>query len=326
MGGRTASWLRRLPRLVAHLLLTASAVLGAACLLLALAAPLLHLRPLIFTSGSMSPTIPSGSLALARETPAADLAVGDVVTVPVQGTWVTHRVVQIEHRPGVALLQLRGDANDAPDPQVYRVSSAPRTFVHVAHAGRAVATLSSPVGVVVLGVVVAHLWGILRRPPRGGTPGGRSGTRRREREPAGRRRAPALARVGVVGAAVAVLVSPVVALPAAQAAWSDAVTVSGATLATVTPSTTTVSCGLLNVGSTTLTWAAVPHATGYRLSFGAGGATTQDVAAGTLSKTFTGTTSGTFSVQAVFGSTSWLSASSNSKSYTSVVGLVGTCL
>ncbi len=79
-------------------------------------------RPLIFLSGSMSPAIPAGSLGLARTTDADDLEVGDIVTVPTNGTFVTHRIVEITHAPGKATLLLRGDGNRVADATAYEVA------------------------------------------------------------------------------------------------------------------------------------------------------------------------------------------------------------
>ena len=56
--------------------LTVGAVLGVVCLLLAAGSALFGLRPLVFRSGSMSPTIDTGALGLAREVDAARLRGG----------------------------------------------------------------------------------------------------------------------------------------------------------------------------------------------------------------------------------------------------------
>ena len=68
---RTA--LERRFRPVGSVMLTAAAAIGTACLLVTVVAPLAGVRPLIFLSGSMSPTIPAGSLALARTVDAEDI-------------------------------------------------------------------------------------------------------------------------------------------------------------------------------------------------------------------------------------------------------------
>ena len=54
----------------------------------------------MFKTGSMSPTITAGSVALVREIPASEINVGDVVTVDREDALpVTHRVTSIVY-PG----------------------------------------------------------------------------------------------------------------------------------------------------------------------------------------------------------------------------------
>jgi signal peptidase I len=145
-------------------LLTLGALLGVASVLLTVGAPLVHVRPLIFLSGSMAPTITTGSLAFARTTPAEDLRVGDVVTVPAgDHTYVTHRIVGITHHDGVASLRLKGDANRLADPAVHQVLEAPRVFATVPYAGRVVAWLSRTPGVYFLACYTVFALSSLRR-------------------------------------------------------------------------------------------------------------------------------------------------------------------
>ena len=77
--------------------LTVAAVLGTVCILLVIAAALFDVRIILFSTGSMSPTIPAGSAALVRSIPAADVQVGDVVKVERAGQLpITHRVTGVE--------------------------------------------------------------------------------------------------------------------------------------------------------------------------------------------------------------------------------------
>ena len=107
-------------------------------------------------------------------------------------------------------------------------------------------------------------------------------------------------------------------------AWTDTAAVTGSSLATVALTAPTMSCGSLGVASATLSWNAVPGATGYRIESSAllGGGVL-DVSANTLSKTFTGV-AGTATVRAIFGSATWLSPKSNSLTFSALSGL-GTC-
>lgn len=88
-------------RRVADRALTAAAVLGALCIVFAVCASVFSLTPLVFRSGSMEPSIPTGSLALARETSAVEVQVGDVVSVlRSDGSRITHRVDRVDFAEG----------------------------------------------------------------------------------------------------------------------------------------------------------------------------------------------------------------------------------
>ena len=75
--------------------LTVGALLGLAALLSASLGAALGVRPFFFRSGSMAPAIDTGSMALARNVPAGDLRVGDVVSVAsASGTRVSPLVLR----------------------------------------------------------------------------------------------------------------------------------------------------------------------------------------------------------------------------------------
>jgi signal peptidase I len=164
---------------------------------------------LIFRSGSMEPDISTGSLALARTTPAADLQAGDVVSVlAANGERITHRVVTTTLRGDEATLVLQGDANNAPDQEVYVVTEAEREIASLPYLGYGVSVLLSPAGLVAVGCLSAMLvlmtFGGSDRGDRAGgsAPGGkhRSGDARSR----GRRLVAGSLAAGVVaGAAVA---------------------------------------------------------------------------------------------------------------------------
>ncbi|WP_435771043.1 signal peptidase I [Nocardioides sp. SYSU DS0651] len=133
-------------------LLTGGAVLGTATLLLVGGCLALGLRPMVVVSGSMSPAIPAGSLALARSTDAGQVEVGDVVTVlRADGSRVMHRVVAAEPAGDRVALRLKGDANATPDPEPYVVESVGVVRGHVPLLGHPVSWLSSPGGLLLLG-------------------------------------------------------------------------------------------------------------------------------------------------------------------------------
>ena len=316
-------------RVARETLLTAGAVLGVVSLLAGLLCVAVGLRPMVFRSGSMAPAIDTGALALARMTDAQDLARGDIVSVITStGSRVTHRITQVSIDPaGVATLELKGDANETADQEVYQVSSADRVFFAVPFLGYVVGSLTGPAGIFLLGLYAAFLLSVLitggngtgGRPP-AAPPGP---PRRRAARAAHPPRALRRRRLTILSATLAVSVGVTFVSAPAWAAWTDPAPVNGIVLVTATPIAPVVVCGPLQLGSVTINWTPVPGATGYRLSFGSGGSSTEDVAAGVTSKTFTGT-SGTFSVRALFGPT-WISANSNAKNYSSLLGLLGTC-
>lgn len=128
--------------------LTLGALLGAVCVLWTLAVAVTGVKPLVLLSGSMSPALNTGDLAFARTVPAADLKVGDIVSVPtVDGVRVTHRVASIAAGGQVRVLRLKGDANASIDDQPYEVASADRVVARVPKAGYVVGFLGSRWGV-----------------------------------------------------------------------------------------------------------------------------------------------------------------------------------
>lgn len=136
--------------------LNVGAVAGLICVLAAVASFLFGIKPLIFRSGSMSPDIPTGALALSKTAPAADLKVGDVVSVEnQQGTRITHRVHEIVSSDGAsAVLILKGDANQDADLTPYTVTETDRVFVSVPGLGYVVSWLSSPAAIFLGGALV----------------------------------------------------------------------------------------------------------------------------------------------------------------------------
>lgn len=104
-----------------------AAAAGVVCLVLAGLALALDITLMMFRTGSMAPTIPSGSVAVVREVPASDVEVGDVVTVDRGGGQlpVTHRVTSVSagERAAERVITMRGDANESDDPLPYTVTT-----------------------------------------------------------------------------------------------------------------------------------------------------------------------------------------------------------
>jgi signal peptidase I len=136
-----------------------AAVIGTICLLAAVAAVAFGMTPLIFRSGSMSPGIPTGSLGISVATPAADLKVGDIVSVVwANDTRVTHRVARIEPAgDGRFTLTTRGDANELADTEKVTLATVDRVLWSTPQAGYVLEEATKPQWVFGLGVVVGAL-------------------------------------------------------------------------------------------------------------------------------------------------------------------------
>lgn len=170
--------MRRFFRLSREVLLTVGAILGTACIVLAIVGAAYNVKPLIFRSGSMGPTIPAGALGLAKPADASDLKVGDIVSVKSHGTRITHRIQRISVSGATADLTLKGDANRVPDAHSYRVKSADRVFFHLPYAGYFVSYASGPVGLIITGMLASMLLWLVVRPTRRGGASRTGGARR----------------------------------------------------------------------------------------------------------------------------------------------------
>lgn len=235
---------RRLPDL-RGVLLTGGALLGVLGIVAVAAALLLGLRPLVVTSGSMSPTISAGSLVVVQDEPASHAEVGDVVAVDTGGgARVMHRVVATATAgdgSGRTVLTLQGDANATPDKEPYVVDRVGGVRAHVPWFGYPVTWLGSSLGLLTLGALACGLVLFAFRPVR---------------SPAGRRRA-----LAVVAAPVAV--ATVVGTTAPAHAWFDdrgtvTIDVSSHTVTSQAQPTCQNVDGLLVLGNVArLTWAQV---------------------------------------------------------------------
>lgn len=310
------------------LLLTLGAIVGAVVLVLLAAGVAWQARPVAVRSGSMSPTLPVGSVAVVRRVPVSRLQVGDVVTVTSGDHLVTHRIVQLTRHGERVTLQLRGDANPAPDPDLYDVTSAERVVASVPWIGYVLAGLTGPAGWF-LGAVYAFWLG--RRLVSGAEDPLSPGRHRSRRRPArgtrrGPRRRPGRGLVvGTVASTLAVGATLGLGASRASAAWADSVPFVGPSLTTTTiPRPATFTCGGLGILSVTFTWSAVAGATSYDLHYGSGGSQVVTVT-GTSYTVVSALSGGTAWVQANvnYGSTTWRSIASTSRSYT--VALVSLC-
>lgn len=119
---------------------------GVVCIIAVIAAFAFNISLMMFKTGSMSPTIPTGSLAVVREIPASEIEVGDITTVEREDQLpVTHRVTAIEHTAGeVYTIRMQGDANDQEDPHPYEVDTVRKVHWVVPGLGYVVAQAQNP--------------------------------------------------------------------------------------------------------------------------------------------------------------------------------------
>ncbi|GAA4162661.1 hypothetical protein GCM10022286_21890 [Gryllotalpicola daejeonensis] len=149
----------RASRIIRTVLLDVTAAAGAVCIVLVVLALVFHLSLIMFRTGSMSPTIPTGSLAMVHHIPAEQAHVGDVVTVERPGELpITHRLVSSKpDAAGGYDLVLKGDANAAADPVPYHVTTVGRVVWHAPGLARVIVWFSNPFVLGGLAMAVAAL-------------------------------------------------------------------------------------------------------------------------------------------------------------------------
>jgi signal peptidase len=121
------------------------------------------IKPLIVISGSMEPGIMTGDLLIATKTPASDLEVGDVVSLPSELTdkLVTHRIVAIEAAGDEFLVTMKGDNNEFEDALDYRIAGDVwMPGVQVPGAGAIVMRVTTPAVAVPLLIGLVALLGL----------------------------------------------------------------------------------------------------------------------------------------------------------------------
>jgi signal peptidase I len=254
--------------------LSAGAFVGLVCVLFALAAVFFGITPLIFRSGSMSPAIDTGALALSKKTPADEIQIGDIVNVTnAGGSSITHRVVDIGAVGTDSVqLSLKGDANADPDVESYIVSDARRVFFSVDKLGYAVAWLSGPIAVFLGGIAVGVLLMLAWR-PRGERSAGNRPSEASESPPGRHSRSPlpVILAIACVGA-VAITASNT---PTTLAAGTDGATATSGSFTTgLIPAPGPLGCtnktrSVLGIGLlpyVTLSWATAGAGYTYRLT------------------------------------------------------------
>lgn len=126
-----------------------SAVLAATILaaLVVIGPRFLPYQVLVVRSGSMSPTIPTGSLVVYHRVNAAQVHKGQVILYNEPGNpaiTITHRVVKVVNDPSGRFFITKGDANGSPDPwHVKAVGVGWVVAGHVPYLGYAMVYLES---------------------------------------------------------------------------------------------------------------------------------------------------------------------------------------
>lgn len=144
------------------IVLGATGTLGMLCILWLVVCLVFGFSAIVFKTGSMAPSLPTGSVALERPIAAADITRAEVVTVPVPGQTlpVTHRVVGIARVPGqpaARSLTLKGDANATPDQTRYNVTSAKLVLAAIPVGGTVLSLLRTPLFIGITGLLVIAL-------------------------------------------------------------------------------------------------------------------------------------------------------------------------
>ncbi|HEV7951412.1 MAG TPA: signal peptidase I [Glaciihabitans sp.] len=145
---------------------------GSVSLLWMIISNLFGLSLITFATGSMSPTIPTGSLGIVREIPASELRIGDVATLQRGGERlpVTHRVVSVEPSTsvgGATAVTMQGDDNPIADVFPYHVDSAKLLLFSIDNGAYVVDALTQPLmlsmGTLAIGGIT--LWAFWPRLP-----------------------------------------------------------------------------------------------------------------------------------------------------------------
>lgn len=110
-------------------------------------------KPAIVLSGSMEPTIETGSIVLIDKNDTKDIAKGDIIAFNVDNTFITHRVTKIDDEG----IHTKGDGNQTADLWVLQQDDVVgKTAYWIPKAGYVASWLTSKKGmIIVVGLCVA---------------------------------------------------------------------------------------------------------------------------------------------------------------------------
>lgn len=134
-GGGAGLAMKRVKRIAQWVVMTVLVVVVAGLLFVDVGPRFLPYQALVVRSGSMTPTIPTGSLALYHKVEASQLKVGDVIVFrepDTTSTMITHRIYEIRTDAQGKYFVTKGDANRVPDDwRVPAVGTGWEEFWHV---------------------------------------------------------------------------------------------------------------------------------------------------------------------------------------------------
>lgn len=161
----------RLRKGIAEALLWLAAAVGLICVALVILAYSMNISLVLFRTGSMEPTIPSGSVAVVREIDAREVEVGDVLTVEREAQLpVTHRVTSVAPGEDDAerVITMQGDANEREDPYPYVITEAKVTLFSIPGLAHPIHQMGNPfvLGGLTLGASLLVGWAFWPRSPR----------------------------------------------------------------------------------------------------------------------------------------------------------------
>jgi len=121
------------------------------------ASPLFGVRFDVVLSGSMSPSLDAGDLAMVSPASADQLKVGDVIVFesPLGGGLVCHRIIVVNYGPEITF-QTKGDNNEDPDPfMVEPERIVGKVQLSAPYLGYAVQWLRGPLGLLAIVALMA---------------------------------------------------------------------------------------------------------------------------------------------------------------------------
>ena len=164
--GTARLWLRRF--LIGGGYLGFALCLALLGLLLAVAVPkFFGYDSFVIYSGSMEPTVKTGSLLVVKPVAAENLQVGDVIVFrsPGNHATITHRIAGIREENGQRIFTTKGDASSNPDPREVRLQGQVGKMAYtIPYLGYLVDFIKTKEGALIflvapaLGLGLMHLW------------------------------------------------------------------------------------------------------------------------------------------------------------------------